>query len=161
MTVRPVEAGATTEVDQAVRGAQDKLLALARVAQVTGDPAGPMLEALAAQIDAEHRLFEDLKRTLAEVKHPSAVFNDKQVDDIGRRLLGACQAWSAGLVKSSVWRSWAALAAIMLAVGGAGVGAGWWLHAPPSELACTDQSDGSRLCWMYTRLPTQQLKATR
>jgi hypothetical protein len=31
---------------------------------------------------------------------------------------------------------------------------GWWLHSPPSALGCGDQSDGSRICWMYTRLPT-------
>jgi hypothetical protein len=59
MAARPVEAGTAPEVDQVVPGAQDKLLALARVAQVTGDPAGPTLEALAAQLDAEHRLFDD------------------------------------------------------------------------------------------------------
>jgi hypothetical protein len=35
-----------------------------------------------------------------------------------------------------------------------GFGAGWWVHSPPSELACADQTDGSRICWMYTRLPT-------
>ena len=49
----------------------------------------------------------------------------------------------------------------LLAAGGGlallliGVAAGWWLHAPASELACADQADGSRACWMYTRLPTQ------
>jgi hypothetical protein len=38
---------------------------------------------------------------------------------------------------------------------------GWWVHSPPSQLACADQTDGSRICWMYTRLPTQPAAAKR
>jgi hypothetical protein len=129
MAVRPVEAGAAgaSEVAKTVQGAHDKLSALARVAQVTGDPAGPVLEALAAQLDAEHRLFDDLKRTLSEVRRPEAVFTDKQVDDVGRRLLGACQVWSAGMVRASIWRSWAALAGALGTVLVIGAGGGYWL----------------------------------
>jgi hypothetical protein len=54
-------------------------------------------------------------------------FTDRQIDDVGRRLLGACQAWSAGLVRASLWKSWAALAATVLVAVVLGFGAGWWL----------------------------------
>lgn len=36
-----------------------------------------------------------------------------------------------------------------------GFGSGWYVHSPVSELACADQVNGSRACWMYTRLPTK------
>jgi hypothetical protein len=39
-----------------------------------------------------------------------------------------------------------------------GFGSGRWMRSPPSELACADQTDGSRICWMYTRLPTVRRK---
>lgn len=38
--------------------------------------------------------------------------------------------------------------------------AGWWVFTPPSQLACADQNDGSRVCWMYTRLPTPPAPTT-
>jgi hypothetical protein len=129
-------------------------LALARVAQVTGDPAGPVLEALAAQLDAEQHLIEDLKRTVAETMQPPAtVLTDKQVDQMGRRVMQGCEAWSRHLVRASYLRSWALLTAVLLGVAVLGFGAGWRSHAPVTELACTDQTDGSRLCWLYQRLP--------
>lgn len=35
-----------------------------------------------------------------------------------------------------------------------GIAIGWGFHNPPSQLVCGDQADGSRMCWMYTKLPT-------
>jgi hypothetical protein len=40
------------------------------------------------------------------------------------------------------------LAAILI-----GIAIGWWMHSPATELACGDQADGSRMCWMWVRLP--------
>jgi hypothetical protein len=38
-------------------------------------------------------------------KQRGAALSDKQIDDIGRRLLGACQAWSGNFARSSLMRS--------------------------------------------------------
>jgi hypothetical protein len=80
--------------------------------------------------------------------------SDKQVSDIGRQIMGGCQGWARSFVRTSYWQSQATLAAVIIVVAAAAFGTGWWMHTPPSELACADQVDGSRLCWMYTRLPS-------
>jgi hypothetical protein len=73
-----------------VRAAQNKLLALAMVAQVTGDPAGPVLDSQIALLTAQYRLFEETKQALSDVRQPAAVFTDRQVENIIQRLLGSC-----------------------------------------------------------------------
>ena len=50
--------------------------------------------------------------------------------------------------------------AVSLAFGAVCGAGGWWVHSPPSELACADQSDGARIGWMYTRLPTARAGAS-
>jgi hypothetical protein len=154
MAVRPVEAAEESSVDQVVGAAREKLLALARVAQVTGDPSGPVLDSQIAMLTAQYRLFEETKLALSDVCQPAAVFTDRQVEDITQRLLGGCQAWTRIFIRTSYVRSWALLLAALLVTLGIGLGTGWRLHSPPSELACGDQADGSRVCWMYTKLPT-------
>ena len=106
---------------------------------------GPMLEALAAQLDAEHRLFDDLKQTLADAKRPEAVFSDEQVDAIGRRLLSSCQTWSRSLVRAALWRSWAALSAIVLGALIVGGLESWLAFGRPSNEQCHDEH-GGRWC---------------
>jgi hypothetical protein len=54
----------TEDVGKAVRVAQDKLMALARVAQVTGDPSAPVLEALAATVTAIHGMTAGMAQQL-------------------------------------------------------------------------------------------------
>jgi hypothetical protein len=115
--------------------------------------AGLKDDAYAHVIDAQSAALGVLVEFTQEVR-PAAVFADKQVDDIGRRLLGSCQAWSKGLVRASLWRSWAMIGVTVAVVFAAGAGAGWVLTKPASELQCADQSDGSRACWFYTKLPT-------
>jgi hypothetical protein len=44
--------------------------------------------------------------------------------------------------------------AVSLAIGAACAFGGWWWRGDPSTLQCADQTDGSRVCWMYERLPT-------
>jgi hypothetical protein len=88
-----------------------------------------------------------------QVRQPEAAFNDKQVENITQRLLGSTQAWTKRFVRTSYLRSVAVLLVALLGALGLGIGVGWWVFAPPSQLACADQTDGSRLCWMYTRLP--------
>lgn len=43
---------------------------------------------------------------------------------------------------------------VMLTFGAVCAAAGWWWGDPP-VLQCADQPDGSRVCWMYERLPTK------
>jgi hypothetical protein len=95
-------------------------------------------------------LLAELQETRRATAQP---LSDKQVNDIARQLLGGCQGWTRSFVRMSYWRSQAVLAIVVLGAVVVGFGAGWRAHSPPSELACADQTDGSRLCWMYTRLP--------
>lgn len=118
------------------------------------DPLGPVVEAL-ADIPAEVEMrIAPLLAELQETRNAAAQpLSDKQVNDIARQLLGGCQGWTRSFVRMSYWRSQAVLAIVVLGAVVVGFGAGWRAHSPPSELACADQTDGSRLCWMYTRLP--------
>jgi hypothetical protein len=50
-----------------VRAAQNKVLALAGVAQVTGDPVGPVLDSQIALLTAQYRLFEETKHRRAAI----------------------------------------------------------------------------------------------
>jgi hypothetical protein len=115
------------------------------------DPMGPVVEAL-AEIPTEVELR--IAPLLAELRNASGpALSDRQADDIGRQLMGGCQGWTRSFVRASFWRSQAVLAVVVLGAVVGGFGAGWWAHSPPTELACGDQADGSRICWMYTRLP--------
>jgi hypothetical protein len=126
------------------------------------DPLGPVVEALAdipAEIDL--RLAPILAEMQEARKAAAQPLSDKQIDDIGRQLMGGCQGWARSFVRASYWRSQSILAVALLGAIIVGFGAGWRAHTPPSELACADQADGSRICWMYTRLPTQPTTKVR
>jgi hypothetical protein len=127
------------------------------------DPLAPVLDALADLPDeVDLRIAPVLVelRTFATAVEKSAdrpsTLTEKQVDELAKRLAQSCAAWSGGLVQAANRKSAAIVVAALAAVLVVGIGAGWWLHAPPSELACGDQADGSRICWMYTRLPTKR-----
>jgi anti-sigma-K factor RskA len=107
------------------------------------------------------RQIAEFEALMAAAKQPPAGLTDKQAAAIGRQLLGGCEAWSRRLVRASLWRSWALLAVAALAVLVLGIGIGWRLYAPPAELTCADQTDGSRICYMYARLPTPQAGTAR
>lgn len=64
MTRRPAEATPVMDSGERVRVAQDKLTALTRTAQVTGDPSGPVLEGLSDTLAAFHGLTFDVGQQL-------------------------------------------------------------------------------------------------
>jgi hypothetical protein len=139
------------ELGKAIKDAQAEMERLIQLGELQNDPIRHPIQALSVHLDALLKLSTAHSQALT--RKSGAAFTDEQIDDIGRRLLSGCQTWSRSLVRASLVKSWAILAAALLGASVLGVGAGWWLHTPPSELVCGDQADGARICWMYTRLP--------
>ncbi len=142
---------ALSELASVVAGAKAEMQHLVQLGELQGDPLRHPIQALTVHLDAMHRLTI-AGQTLDGMQQ--AAITDKQIDDIGLRLMGSAQGWARSFVRTSYWKSQAVLAIVVLGAVLAGAGAGWWAHSPPTELACADQADGSRVCWMFTRLPT-------
>lgn len=162
----PAEAGPDPdEIGQEVRRAQNKLLALARTAQVTGDPSGPVLDALASQLGAQHRMTEAVRADLATLKAPTgAVFSDKQVEEMGRRLAGGCEVW-AGSVRKALTLQSAALVVAAVAVTlvvGIGIGRFWLAPSAPEVTSCVraPQPSGGEAysCVFWVHPPTPAVR---
>jgi hypothetical protein len=134
-----------------VAGAKAEIGRLVQLGELQDDPLRHPIQALAVHLDAMQKIT--VAGQTSGGTQQSAL-TDQQVDDIGRRLMVSCQVWSRSIVSASYWRSQATLAAVIVSVAALAFGGGWWMHSPPSEMACADQADGSRLCWMYTKLPT-------
>jgi hypothetical protein len=146
------DTGQPPEMAGVIASAQAEMERLIQLGELQHDPIRHPIRALAVHLDAQQRLFNDLQRTL-DTRQPAAVFTDKQVDDVGRRLLGSCQAWSAGLVRASLWRSWAAMAAIVLAAVIVGGVASWLAFGQPLDTQCRDER-GGRWCGYWLTQPT-------
>jgi hypothetical protein len=137
------------ELASVVANAKAEIVHLVQLGELQDDPLRHPIQALAVHLDAMQKIA-----TASNREASGQSITDGQIDDIGRRLMASTQAWSRSFVSASYWRSQATLAAVIIGVAALAFGAGWWMHAPASELACADQTDGSRICWMYTRLPT-------
>jgi hypothetical protein len=142
------------ELASVVTNARAEMQRLVQLGELQDDPLRHPIQALAVHLDA----MQKIATASTNREGAGQSITDKQIDDIGRRLLGSTQAWSRSFVSAAYWRSQATLAAVIIGVAALAFGAGWWMRAPESELACADQTDGSRLCWMYTRLPTAAQK---
>jgi hypothetical protein len=146
---------------KAIEDAQAEMQRLIQLGELQNDPIRHPIQALSVHLDALLKLSTAHSQALT--RQSGAAFTDEQVDDIGRRLLGSCQAWSRSLERAAMWRSWAALAAIVLAAIVLGFGAGWSYRGDLPTIAglsagankCEDRPDGSRLCWIpvWERLP--------
>jgi hypothetical protein len=147
MAVRPVEAA---DVPAAVRSAQEKLSSLAGVAKITGDPSGPILEALAEMAGALAEAVQEIR----QAKQPEAVMTDKQVAQLGRQVAGASNAAARDLARSANLRSIALMIAAGVAMFGSGGLAVWLLTPKPPMLTCSDQRGGIA-CGYWVSPPTE------
>jgi hypothetical protein len=118
--------------------------------------AGLKDDAYAHVIEAQSAVLGELVEFVAEVRQarqPPAVFTDEQVGDIGRRLMGACQAWAGGMVRAANLRSWVLMLATVLGaavIGGLGV---WLAFGKPLDPVCVDIQGGGRICGEWTIPP--------
>jgi hypothetical protein len=141
-----------------IRAAQETLEREAARLTATGDPTATAPAAYAAATKAMHRLLTDafLKIQAQQEATDKLIENGRKpwtrdemrilINQLDETLLHRWEAFNRAGIAIGV--------AVSLAVGATCAFGGWWMHAPPSELACADQADGSRVCWMYTRLPT-------
>jgi hypothetical protein len=138
------------EATDGIRAAQNALEQQAARLAAVGDPIAPAISAIASAVGAQNRLAVDafLKtgKLMEDGRKPwgreEMQIMIKQLDET---LLHRWTAFNRAGIAIGV-----GVALIFGAICGAG---GWWAHSPPTELACGDQADGSRICWMYTRLP--------
>jgi hypothetical protein len=138
------------EVGETVRDAQEKLRRAAQVANLTGDPLGPVIEAQVAFLGAQHRMFAEAKRPVDE-------------DAMMRAVAQGISGHAANAVRTMGWRNMMIGAAILVASIVGGAGGGYWFRGAVPILvgvhagaeACEDRTDGSRLCWIpvLERLP--------
>ena len=152
------------ELGKAIEDARAEMERLVQLGELQNDPIRHPIQALSVHLDALLKLSTALSQVLT--RQSGAVLTDDQVDAIGRRVLGACQAWSRSLVRAALGRSWAALTATVLMAAVLGFGAGWLYRGDLPTMAglsagankCEDRPDGSRLCWIpvWERLPPGQ-----
>jgi hypothetical protein len=149
------------EVGETVRDAQEKLRRAAQVANLTSDPLGPVIEAQAALLGAQHRMFVDgnlkLGAQIAEAKRPV------DEDAMRRAVAQGVADFGGDAVRHMSRRNVLIGAAILVASIVAGAGGGYWFRGAVPVLVgvhagaekCEDRTDGSRLCWIpvFERLP--------
>jgi hypothetical protein len=153
-----------SEASAGVRAAQDALEQQAARLTATGDPTGIVVSAYAAAVGAQHRLTVDanlksaalhagVEKLIKEGRKPWSRDEMRElVDQLDETLLHRWTVFNrAGIAIGVV---------VALAFGLACTVGGWsWRGAPPA-LTCQDQPDGSRVCYVFTRPPTQQPPAT-
>ncbi len=139
------------EATAGIRAAQDVLEQQATRLAAIGDPIAPAISAIAAAVGAHNRLAVDaflkMEKLIQDGRKPWG--RDEMrivINQLDETLLHRWTAFNRAAIGIGV--------VLALAFGACCALGGWWMHAPPSELACADQADGSRICWMYTRLPT-------
>jgi hypothetical protein len=123
---------------------------LVQLGELQNDPIRHPIRALSVHLDALLKVSMALSQVPA--RQSGAALTDKQAEDIGRRLLGACQAWSGSLVRASLVRSWALLAATLLAAMLVGGLVSWLAFGRPLNEVCMDQN-GGRLCGQWVISP--------
>jgi hypothetical protein len=139
------------EATAGIRAAQDTLEQQAARLVAIGDPIAPAISAIAAAVGAQNRLAVD-----AFLKTEKLIEGGRKpwgrdemrilIDQLDETLLHRWATFNRAGIAIGVL--------VALAFGACCALGGWWMHSPPSELACADQADGSRLCWMYIRLPS-------
>jgi hypothetical protein len=143
---------ALAELGAVITNARAEMQRLVQLGELQGDPLRHPIEALSVHLGALQQ-FAVTSSQVATGGAQNASLTAKQIDDIGRQLMGGCQGWTHSFVRASFWRGQAILAIVVLGAVAIGFGSGWWAHSLPAGLTCADQADGSRVCWMYTRLP--------
>lgn len=139
------------EALEGIRVAQEDLERQAATLAAVGDPTAATATAMAAAAKAMHRLMVDV-----------FLKTEKLIQDGRKPWTGDEMRILINQLDDTLLHRWAAFnragiaigVTVSLAVGATCAYGGWWMHSPPAELACADQTDGSRICWMYTRLPT-------
>ena len=143
------------DATEGIRRARETMEQHATPLAAVGDPIAPSIAALAVAVSAQDRLAVDAFLRIEKlIQDGRSGITAQQVEDIGRLLLGSCQGWLRAFVITSYSPNQAVLAIVVLSAVALGFGAGRWAYSPPSKLACADEADGSRLCWIYSWLPT-------
>jgi hypothetical protein len=148
--VAPRDSGRDPEA--AVRAAQEKMQALIRTAEVTGDPSAPVLQGLAAMLDAQHQLYLETVDTVRQVRQP---IDKSDMDRLGRQIIQAIQL-NGSLSNLRINRAAVAavlLAAALLLAAGAFIETVIRPRADISGLSCEDQPNGGRICYMWVTPP--------
>lgn len=158
-------ASLTPEASDAIRAAQEALQAEAGKAELVSDPIAGTLRALSLMLGGLHKLFIDGTAALG-----------RQIEDSQRQPVGdADLRWAIGAAatgekramepaRAANWRMIAIAVAGGLAFGALCAGGGWAWRGQRLEnglpgLTCTDQQDGSRICYKFVRPPAAVIRA--
>src|SRR4051794_33610612 len=130
--------------------------ALIRTAEVTGDPAGPLLQGLAGLLDAMQAMTCNVGTQIAAARQP---ISKDDLNDLVRRavyqmdhsLSVRAVSLQRGIVAGAV-----AAAIALIAIGW--LAAGWWRpRADISGMTCQDEANGGRACYVWVTPPPQQV----
>jgi hypothetical protein len=150
--------GSKRAPDEVIRDAQDRMQALVRTAEVTGDPSAPVLQGLAAMLNAMHVMTAGIGSQIEIAQQPIPIEELRQAvaRGISAHAIGIAESINRAVLAAGVAASVLVLAATFWT--------GYWYRGDAPVFAgiragadqCTDQPDGSRLCYIpiYTRLPT-------
>ena len=147
------------EALESIRAAQEELDRQAVTMAAVGDPTAPTAAAMAATAKAMHRLMVDVflkvharleatDKLLEQGRKPWTREEMRMlIDQLDETLLHRWSQFNRAAIAVGV--------VVTLAFGVVCVAGGWWWRGDPPELQCGDQPDGSRVCWMYERLPSK------
>jgi len=141
-----------------VRAAQDRLRRSAQVANLANDPLGTVIEAEIAMLGAQHQMYLENREVMQQTQQPIPI------EELRRAVARGISAHAIGIAESINRAVLAAGVAASVLVLAATFWTGYWYRGDAPVFAgiragadqCTDQPDGSRLCYIpiYTRLPT-------
>ena len=144
-------------IGEEIRAAQDKLHGVERRMVALTDESAPVFAAMSAFSGVMYRVVGVIG-SIVTAHQPAITADD--IKELNRASAQNATAQVAYAIKQAVvqnYRWWfiSGGAAVVLAIL-FGLGAGWllWGSAQPwSGLTCQDQTDGSRVCYMFVRPP--------
>src|ERR1700712_4204639 len=95
---------ALAELGAVITNARAEMQHLVQLGDLQGDPLRHPIQALSVHLGALHQFAVTSNRAGIGAAQ-NAALTDRQVDDIGRQLMGGCQGWVHSFVRASYWRS--------------------------------------------------------
>jgi hypothetical protein len=118
---------------------------------------GDRRQALSVHLGALHKLTLNSCQMLGkQVEAARQSISDEDIRRLSQAAANGAERRAAELARSANWRTVTIATASVLALMCASAVGGWWWRGALPDLTCRDLPDGSRVCFVFTRPPTQQ-----
>jgi hypothetical protein len=151
------EAPLPPEMGQVIAEARSEMDRLVGLGGLQNDPLRHPIQALSVHLGALHKLSLNNSQALAkQVEAARQSISDEDIRRLSQAAANGAERRAAELARSANWRTVTIATASVLALMCASAIGGWWWRGGPPDLTCRDLPNGSRVCFVFTRPPTQQ-----